>query len=1582
LAAIRAAAEKRNRPGLATPGELVRTADNEEEAPEGNPPPATQQSLKLRRQQALEAAMAAKVRRAPEETAAPAEEAPAPAAKPAAAAEKSAAGEPAGTNMHGVSPGERAAREEAFNRDAAYGRLMSAKSEDVGGLVAGMSPEEAAAHLARLDSAPGDNPAARVALEARAGEQQVASEPEETSSAAVTAERESPREVPAAEPEEQTAPQTLAERRAARRFVNAQKGRTQFADTTEQARPEDQIYSRGPRGEHVVETPNDGRTVAVDHPNGHDLIVRSTETGRADRGAGNGTARLERLAQVAHDRGGVLRSDNRVSEQASRVYDRLRERGYDVRTNPHTVDPGTGERISTSELRPVHEVGQRDVTKLTGMQLKRLAASGDTTARAELDRRINAPAEPRYADQAPEAEGALAQKRPQLRDTGFTQDMRQRVRLTKPEAEEVLKPILDRVGNTGVTVHESRDADTVPQYIRDAMGPDTTHSQARGAYDPATDTVHLFANAHDDREHLQRTAVHEIVGLLGLRRLLGDNFGDTMDGIYKNLSAKGKAWAKDYADQHDLNLRDPVHQRVIADEYAAHLAEFTEENPGAWQKIVDAVRAGLRKIGLVREWNDNDIRGLIRKSETNLRTVNSRAKALQADKGLRFADVDDSEHFERYAPDHPLAMAAKLGKLTADQEDYSPGMIRSLHDWGATVEQQMGEYKPSTAASVKEAWDKTLDGRLSALFLHNLPDLLNVRTRPLMPSPQRFIDVHDAMEGVRGRVQERGAKIAKEWGQWNPKQADGGEGLYDLMHDSTLTRIDPSKAYKAMYDTDRVASNSEAADIENRRQRQYKRLKAQYDGLDPKGKEIFNTVRDEYTAQRDNELRGLEKRINALAADSSIKDKHIAALRRQFEQGKIEPYFGLQRYGDHWARAKDEFGNTVAFARFDSVNKRRAWQAEAVKRGLDVEGGQNMDSPGDRSRLDSRFANDVSEMAKDINPNFANEVWEHYLRSLPEVSWAKKGLPRAGRLGYTQDALRNFKGAVLRNASMVARLEHGHELDELVDRIKDEARAVERSPNTTNDDKLYASALAREFGKRADLIRNPKAAGWLASKVTKFGFGWYLYFAPATAFRIGVQNPTLAQPLLAKHFGEFGASKELLRAVGQWVGSKGTQGLIDTLRGGERTALEEARDMHLFSDTWANTLISGGPGGKINEGPLGTFFKAGSWLFNQLERKNRSTTMLAAYRLGITKGMSHEDAARLARNIVRDAHIDYSQAGRPRVLQSNDIARVMGQFKLYSGGVTYRLAREFRDMTRLDKGVTPEQRLQATHAFVSLLGRAALWSGVSGLPLYWLAEAVVNKVMGDKDRPYDMTAELNKHLADHYGQGVADGITRGPMSAITGVDLRSAANYNDLRYRAPSNARNMGWKDLGEDALTQLAGAGPGMALNAAEGADMIHQGNIERGIEHFAPTEVSSIMKAIRYYREGATNSRGEPIMTADEIGTKGAFFRAIGFTPERLSQQFDKNATFNSVRMAILDRKEQLLKQYADALEKGDDAALEKTLDEIDRFNGANRDDPGAYINNPTQSAVNRIRAEGTDVSGVRVTGFPGLANEIGVE
>jgi hypothetical protein len=1141
-------------------------------------------------------------------------------------------------------------------------------------------------------------------------------------------------------------------------------------------------------------------------------------------------------------------------------------------------------------------------------------------------------------------------------------------RMSHDEAKEHLSGVSSEVGK-GFQIHASNDADTIPPKLKaqiaahHAMG----GGNIKGAYEDGV--AHVFADSHraGDKEGLLNTAVHELTHK-GLDSFLGNDYGKVMSDIGHQI--KGTKWAQDYAGKRGWNMRNPTHVSELANEYAAHMAEnvaagravhkglpVTDSSPGHFQKIWDGIRGGLRKLGIVKHWNDNDIAALIRQAQAHtsgadpLRAARDGA-AYKNSGGARFSlDNDDAHMEDHFPPDHPLAVTHKFGRTMEEQAKYNPGYIRSAID------------------TVKDLDNARPHAVLGAIGLRNIPDFVD---RAKMPSVHDFVSTHDDMEGRRRQLLEPDHKQASTWSDWKAGQEDRGKSLDDIMGQSTMEGQDPSKPYVERHTAAERAADPEAATHEKYLRDVHKELKSDYDKLDDKGKQIYQDVRDNYADKRTKTLQAIEDRINSTGADDESKKNAITALRKTFESGTVKgPYFPLQRFGDLWASAKDKEGNTVAASRFESKSQRDSWLSAMREQGHDVDFGARMNEKSEMERISPEFVKNVigHVQAADPTGNLAHDVWQEYLKAMPEMSMRKHGITRLGRLGFSGDALRAFAYNSSHGAHQLARLEYGHKMDTHMENIRNEARATEFHAATNpgdaraQSDAKWAPAIAREMEQRYDWLRNPRAST-LASNLTKFGFGWYLGYAPATAFRIFSQNPMLAQPMLAKHFGEFGASKELTKASLQWAGSRGSLG--DRLRGPERKAFDDANARGLFSETFTQNMMSGGSGGPISQNPL---LKYGSYMFNAMEHHNRMTTHLAAYRLGVTQGLSHDAASAKAQQLTWDSHFDYTNANRPRYLQ-NDFMKVAGLFKQYSLGVTYRLARESADMINKEK---PEDRAMARHAMASLMGRMMMFAGVTGIPgLYWAAEKAVNAWMGTDDKPYDMTAALHKSLQDHMGKTAADSIMTGPAGAVTGASLSSGASYSDLWYKSPMRTESP--EDTVYDGLGQALGPLAALPINAAQGAGQMLHGNYERGLEHFLPPEAASLAKAVRYATQGATNTEGQSILPGDEqIDSKDVALQALGFSPQKVADAQRRNASISNIKQAITDRREQLSNKYETAMLAGDQRTADSIMKDIEKFNETN---PGMAIGKGlARGALGMAKRNATATQGLNLP--PGLSN-----
>lgn len=1475
----------------------------------------------------------------------------------------------------------RAAAEAGTAKEARWQALMAAKPAEASRITGEMPIEEAQQHLDRLDAAPGDNPTARAALEGRiaAGRADVEAAAHEAAT--------SPRNE---EPTPSVAQQNAGNFKMGKVDVQGlpisiehPEGSTRPSGMT--AKGGHYGYVRGTvdaDGRHtdvlLGKHPENDTAFVVDHL-GHD---GSFEQHKLLVGFQNKLAAMRAYRSLFPDNPLGPVSEVKTHELRDWLANGDTTRPYDARGVNRLGDARV--RLSTVAEKPTHpEDVAHKATSLGDGRTRHVYSyrEGELHAvedpRAGVTRVSKSPLKGVY-EVKPKAD-SLAARRFATTDH-VTADAERAQPLTRLEAARTLKPLMDHLnseGRVGGGVELHQDASTLPDNIQEAMR-SGSHGEIRGAYDPDSDTIHLVAGAHTSHADLLRTAVHEIAHK-GLSHLFESDaeYSRAMNDVYRG--ATDRAWLKDYAEQHGIDIRTASGRALIADEYAAHLAEHADKDPGIWQQIVDGIRAGLRKLGVVRDWTDDDIRALVRSATSRLIAHDTDAARAFREKGIRFADKDEPLNVP---DDHPLAIADRFGRVMDAQAQSNPGFLRSRADFGNTKEEQ-ANYKPGALRALRDRLADSVeplgDQRLAFIGLRNLPDFMD---KNLMPSLRQFVRTHDRMEGRRGQMMEEYADTAREWSRYVSKDKERGAALGATMHASTLAGVDPSKPF-----VERWPGSDDPAHIASDalRKRAYGEARKIYtDVLDDQGRALFNKVRDTYSQQRADIQKALEQRIAESGADEATKKELMAALRQKFEAGRVQaPYFPLARFGDRWASAKDADGNTVSFSRFESRAEQSAWLDEMRAKGFKVDGGKRLDDKAQLERIDPQFVRKIAAMADKVSPELADEIFQEYLRSMPELSMRKNFIHRTGRLGYSMDALRAFAHQSFHGANQLARLEYGSRLDQHMADIKSEAQAV-MSADPTGKNAQWASMLANEMDKRYEWIKNPKGSP-LASKLTKLGFAWYLGAAPATAFRIFTQNPMLAFPALMKYHGSLGAVRELTRATTQYAKAKGMNGLENSLRGDERDAFTTGKNMGVFSSNASQNLANGGSGEPMYTGALYHINHAAQYLFQAAEHYNRATTYLAAYRLGRAQGMTHDQAIDHAASVSFDAHFDYTNANRPRVLQS-DFAKVAGLFRQYAFGVSYRVARDFNDgflsFRDPDKflgnsnNLSPQQRAQARAAFGGMMGMVWSFAGVRGLPLYWLAAGAYNAVMSDKDRPADMTYELHKYLNQHLGNFAGDAVMTGPVGAISRAALSNGASYSDLWYKEPDRELTNG--QYLTDALSQAAGPVFGILGNAAVGADMIHDGHTERGIEHFLPPSIAGVVKATRYALQGPTTLSGEPLLPGAPLTPYEIGLQAFGLTPQRVADvQSWKESNMNA-KDVMEKRRVALINSFVAAQAAGNDSEVSSALRGIEAWNEKNADIQGMAISNLYRSVMSHAKSEALSENGVKQ--MPGLTDTYG--
>lgn len=230
------------------------------------------------------------------------------------------------------------------------------------------------------------------------------------------------------------------------------------------------------------------------------------------------------------------------------------------------------------------------------------------------------------------------------------------------------------------------------------------------------------------------------------------------------------------------------------------------------------------------------------------------------------------------------------------------------------------------------------------------------------------------------------------------------------------------------------------------REKRYPELKERFDKFSDAAKDVYTKVRDTYEKRRQeavdqiikNAKRAVEMRLEMAkknyaaemeeagrmsgaerkAAEKAAETKlyyeedrvastmraRIYRLRKQLERNKITgDYFHLHRNGNFTVIARDPSGKVVSFSRTDSAGQQDKI-AERLKEEYpdhEITKGAMETSVGDLQKVDPKFVANVIDIVDGPSPGstspewqiftdaLRDQIWQEYLRSLPDLSMRK-----------------------------------------------------------------------------------------------------------------------------------------------------------------------------------------------------------------------------------------------------------------------------------------------------------------------------------------------------------------------------------------------------------------------------------------------------------------------------------------------------------------------------------------------------------------------------------------------------------------
>lgn len=238
--------------------------------------------------------------------------------------------------------------------------------------------------------------------------------------------------------------------------------------------------------------------------------------------------------------------------------------------------------------------------------------------------------------------------------------------------------------------------------------------RAKGYYDPATGRVVVIMPNITTRADAEATVLHEIVGHMGLRSLLGERFGLFLDNVHKSLDETGTRAVADIMAQEQKQRHGKLTaveaRRLATEEYLARLAEGNI-TPSRFARIIGRIRSILREaLRLPLRISDRDIAYMLWLSKHRRMTAKTAAAAVteaatahrirQQLYGVpgdtRFRVIFDDaipENIERYAVEQYVKERHIIGTLFENEHvanDFALRAYALIDDMGRTIIDHMG----------------------------------------------------------------------------------------------------------------------------------------------------------------------------------------------------------------------------------------------------------------------------------------------------------------------------------------------------------------------------------------------------------------------------------------------------------------------------------------------------------------------------------------------------------------------------------------------------------------------------------------------------------------------------------------------------------------------------------------------------------------------------------------------------------------------------------------------------------------------------------------------------------------------------
>jgi hypothetical protein len=361
-----------------------------------------------------------------------------------------------------------------------------------------------------------------------------------------------------------------------------------------------------------------------------------------------------------------------------------------------------------------------------------------------------------------------------------------------------------------------------------------------------------------------------------------------------------------------------------------------------------------------------------------------------------------------------------------------------------------------------------------------------------------------------------------------------------------------------------------------------------------------------------------------------------------------------------------------------------------------------------------------------------------------------------------------------------------------------------------------------------------------------------------------------------------------------------------------------------------------------------------------LERVSREVFFMSAFELayeqalkaGATGDSAIEAAAYRAIKLTDKAMFDYSNQNKPRIAKTS-VGRMAYQFQTYRIQATgYLIKNGYNAIFNSD--LSPDEKRKAGIMFFDSLAMNAIAGGLTATLGYTAFVALVDGIRealrpeyDDEDEDgmlYDMTDPNNpfglrsfdlyvrgSFIPRYFGAGsslaklfgledetarlLARSVEVGPISALTDWNIQSRLSFDAMWFTDYGQKPDLYSAAIEQSIFDIAVGPFGSVLKNMADGAQMMLEGEIYRGVEKMSPGFVKEPMEAYRLSQEGYVTLGGNRYAPADYYDAWRLTGQTLGFGSTELARSQKAIFAYQELKQEAKDNKTELYNAIEEA-------------------------------------------------------------------